>query len=60
MRDHLKMLRVASPSCFIPQTEHVTVWLELVPLLPIFRECEEENPYMHIKENEEMYSMLQD
>ena len=54
MRDHLHPHRVSAPSCIIPPTEDVAVRPYLVPLLPTFHGMENENPYSHIRNFEEV------
>ena len=54
MRDHIHPLRVSAPSCIIPPAEDVTVRPYLVPLLLTFHGMENENPYSHIRDFEEV------
>ena len=54
MRDHIHPPRVSAPSCIIPPTEDVSVKPYLVPLLPTFHGMENENPYTHIQDFEEV------
>ena len=54
MRDHIHPPRVSAPSCIIPPAEDVAVRPYLVPLLPTFHVMENENPYAHIREFEEV------
>ena len=54
MRDHIHQLRVSAPSCIVPPTEDVNVRPYLVPLLPTFHGMENENPYTHIRDFEEV------
>ena len=54
MRDHIHPPRVSAPSCIIPHAEDVTVRPYLVPLLPTYRGMENENPYTHIRDFEEV------
>ena len=54
MRDHIHPPRVSAPSCIIPPAEDVTVRPYLVPLLPTFHGMENENPYTHIQDFEEV------
>ena len=54
MRDHIHPPRVSSPSCIIPPAEDVAVRPYLVPLLPTFHGMENENPYTHIRDFEEV------
>ena len=54
MRDHIYPPRVSAPSCIIPPAEDVAVRPYLVPLLPTFHGMENENPYTHIRDFEEV------
>ena len=54
MRDHIHPPRVSAPSCIIPPADDVAVRPYLVPLLPTFHGMENENPYTHIREFEEV------
>ena len=54
MRDHIHPPRVSAPSCIIPPADDVVVRPYLVPLLPTFYGMENENPYTHIREFEEV------
>ena len=54
MRDHIHPPRVSAPSCIIPPADDVAVRPYLVPLLPTFHGMENENPYTHIWEFEEV------
>ena len=54
MRDHIHPPRVSAPFCIIPPTDKVVVRPYLVPLLPTFHGMENENPYTHIWEFEEV------
>ena len=54
MRDHIHPPRVSAPSCIIPPTDDVVVRPYLVPLLPTFHGMENENPYTHIGDFEEV------
>ena len=54
MRDHIHPLRVSAPSCIIPPADDVVVRPYLVPLLPTFHGMENENPYTHIRDFEEV------
>ena len=46
--------RVSAPSCIVPPAEDVIVRPYLVPLLPTFHGMENENPYTHIRDFEEV------
>ena len=54
MRDHIHPPRVSAPSCIIPPAEYVAVRPYLVPLLLTFHGMENENPYTHIRDFEEV------
>ena len=54
MRDHIHPPKVSAPSCIVPPIEDVNVRPYLVPLLPTFRGMENENPYTHIRDFEEV------
>ena len=54
MRDHIHPSRVSAPSCIIPPAEDVIVRPYLVPLLSTFHGMENENPYTHIRDFEEV------
>ena len=54
MRDHIHPPRVSAPSCIIPPADYVVMRPYLVPLLPTFHGVENENPYTHIREFEEV------
>ena len=54
MRDHIHPPTVSAPSCIIPPVEDVAVRPYLVPLLPTFHGMENENPYTHIRDFEEV------
>ena len=54
MRDHIHPPRVSVPSCIIPPAEDVAVRPYLVPLIPTFHGMENENPYTHIRDFEEV------
>ena len=54
MTDHIHPPRVSAPFCIIPHVEDVAVRPYLVPLLPTFHGMENENPYTHIRDFEEV------
>ena len=54
MRDHIHPPRVSAPYCIIPPAEDVAVRPYLAPLLPTFHGMENENPYTHIRDFEEV------
>ena len=54
MRGHIHPPRVSAPSCIIPPADDVVVRPYLMPLLSTFHGMENENPYTHIREFEEV------
>ena len=54
MRDHIHPPRVNAPSCIIPPADDVAVRPYLVPLLPTYHGMENENPYTHLRDFEEV------
>lgn len=62
MREHLHSSRSSIPLSFVipPNQNHITMWPHLVPYLPIFMRNDNENPYSHIKELEEIWSTFQE
>ena len=54
MRDHIHPPRVSSPSCIVPLAKDVVFRPYLVPLFPTFHGMQNENPYTHIREFEEV------
>ena len=54
MRDHIHPPRVSAPSYIIPPAEDVAVRPYFVPLLPTYHGMENENPYTHIRDFEEV------
>ena len=60
MRDHIHPPRVSASSCIIPPTEDVSVKPYLVPLLPTFHGMENENPYTHIRDFEEVFTTFKE
>ena len=60
MRDHIHPPRVSAPSGIVPLAEDVTIRPYMVPLLPTFHRMENENPYTHIREFEEVCTTFKD
>ena len=54
MRDHIHPPRVSAPSCIVPPADDVAVRPYLVPLLPTYHGMENENPYTHLRDFEEV------
>ncbi|KAL6310780.1 hypothetical protein AAG906_003707 [Vitis piasezkii] len=60
MRDRMHPPRMSAPSCIVPPTEQLVIRPHIVPLLPTFHGMESENPYLHIKEFEEVCNTFQE
>ena len=62
MREFLNPPRLSTPSCFMlpPNHDHVTIRPQVVSQLSIFRGMENENPYSHIKEFEDIVSIFRE
>ena len=58
MRDHIHPPRVSAPSRIIAPAEDVAVRPYLVPLLLTYHGMENENPYTHIRDFEEVCTTL--
>ena len=54
MRDHIHPPRVSAPSCIVPPADDIAVRPYLVPLLPTYHGMENENPYTHLRDFEEV------
>ena len=54
MRDHIHPPRVSAPSCIIPPADDVAMRPYLVPLLLTYHGMENENPYTHLRDFEEV------
>ena len=54
MRDHIHPPRVSAPSCIVTPTKDVIVRPYLMPLLPTFHCMENENPYTHMWDFEDV------
>ena len=60
MRDHMHPPRMSAPSCIVLPSKQMIIRPYLVPLLPQFRGMENENPYTHIKDFEEVCHIFQE
>ena len=54
MRNHIHPSRMSAPSFIVPPIQKMVIRPYLVPLLPTFHGMENENPYSHIREFEEV------
>ena len=52
--------RMSAPSCIVLPNEQMIICPYLVPLLPQFHGMENENPYIHIKDFEEVCHTFQE
>ena len=52
--------RMSAPSCIVLPSEQMVIRPYLVPLLPQFHGMENENPYTHIKDFEELCHTFQE
>ena len=52
--------RMSAPSCIVPPIEHLVIRPHIVTLLPTFHGMESENPYVHIKEFEDVCNTFQE
>ena len=60
MRDHMHPPRMNSPSCIVLPQDQMVIRPYLVPLLPQFHGMENENPYTHIKDFEDVCHTFQE
>ena len=54
IRDHIHPPQMGAPSCIVPITDQMIVRPYMVPLLPTFHGMESENPYLHMREYDEV------
>ncbi|XP_042954342.1 uncharacterized protein LOC122290772 [Carya illinoinensis] len=62
LRDYLQPVRTSTPSCIIQPLDanNFNFKPEMIPLIPHFHGMDSENPYLHIKEFEEVCSTFMD
>ena len=60
MRDRMHPPRMSASSCIVPLTEQLVIRLHIMPLLPTFHRMENENPYTHIKEFNDVCNTFQE
>ena len=60
MRDHIHHPKMSAPFCIIPPADDVVVRPYLRPVLPTFPGMENENPYTHIWEFEEVCTTFEE
>jgi len=62
LRDHINPIRTSAPSCIIfpPAASHFNFKLDIIQLLPSFHGLDLENPYLHLREFEEVRNTYND
>jgi hypothetical protein len=62
LKDHMNPTRTSAPSCivFSPDASHFNFKAGIIQLLPTFHGLELENPYLHLREFEEVYNTYND
>ncbi|RVW83972.1 hypothetical protein CK203_047320 [Vitis vinifera] len=60
MREYMHPQRIGMGSCIVLPNEPIVIKTHLVPLLPQFHGMENENPYTHIKDFEEVCHTFQE
>ncbi|RVW12110.1 hypothetical protein CK203_087303 [Vitis vinifera] len=60
MREYMHPQRIGMGSCIVLPNEPIVIKTHLVPLLPQFHGMENENPYIHIKDFEEVCHTFQE
>ena len=56
LRDHMNTIRTSAPSCIVfpPNASHFNFKPDIIQLLPSFHGLDLENPYLHLREFEEV------
>jgi len=62
LRDYMNPTRISAPSCIVfpPDASHFNFKPDIIQLLPIFHGLELENPYLHLREFEEVCNTYND
>jgi hypothetical protein len=62
LRDHLNPTRTSALSCIVfpPNASHFNFKSDIIQLLPSFHGLDLENPYLHIREFEEVCNIYND
>jgi hypothetical protein len=62
LRDHMNPTRTSVPSCIVfpPDASHFNFKLGIIQLLPFFHGLDLENPYLHLREFEEVCNTYND
>jgi hypothetical protein len=61
-KDHMNLTRTSAPSCIVfpPDASHFNFKPSIIQLLPTFHGLELENPYLHLREFEEVCNTYND
>jgi hypothetical protein len=62
LRDHMNPTRTSAPSCIVfpPDASHFNFKSGIIQLLPCFHGLDLENPYLHLREFEEVCNTYND
>jgi hypothetical protein len=62
LRDHMNPIKTSAPSCIVfpPDASHFNFKPSIIQLLPSFHGLDLENPYLHLREFEEVYNTYND
>jgi hypothetical protein len=62
LRDHMNPIRTSAPSCIVfpPDASHFNFKPDIIQLLPTFHGLELKNPYLHLREFEEVCNTYND
>ena len=62
LRDHMNPTRTSAPSCIVfpPDASHFNFKPDIIQLLPSFHGLDLENPYLHLREFEEVCNTYND
>ena len=60
LRDHMYPTRTSAPSCIVfpHDASHFNFKLGIIQLLPSFHDFDLKNPYLHLREFEEVCNMM--
>jgi len=62
LRDHMNSIRTSAPSCIVfpPDASHFNLKPDIIQLLPSFHGLDLENPYLYLREFEEVCNTYND
>jgi hypothetical protein len=62
LRDHMNPTRTSAPTCIVspPNASHFNFKSDIIQLLPSFHGLDLENPYLHVREFEEVCNTYND